>query len=367
VTSIDAAEVLLLTHRLSKRRVFGTGFNLTRDSILVRLSDRDGVVGWGETYPVAGALQAAQEMAASLIGRDPDEAATALAVAPDLHRWALGAVAVAIDDLRARQRGVPLGELYRPRVRDRVAAYASSRGYMEGMGPAEGWLDEAAVMRDAGFRALKMRIGRYPVADELEAIRRVVSDGPADFTWMADGNGAYGMEDSLAVGRELEALGLRWFEEPLPTNDYPSYVPLAAALGIPLSGGEIIELPALAAPLLERGAFDIIQPDLSICGGIAPLLDIADEAAGRGVACIPHACNGGVLLAATLQVLAVLDVATNAPAWATPILEYDVGENPIRTATLSESITVVDGVISIPDRPGIGVEVDETAVRRLAA
>jgi D-galactarolactone cycloisomerase len=365
MTLIERVEVLLLSHRLSTTRLFGTGSNVTRDSIVVRAVDGDGVVGWGETYPVPGAVAAAREMAEFIAGRDADTAIPEL-TRRRAHRWALGAVAVAIDDLRAKRHGVPLGELYRPRIRDRVHAYASSRGYVEGQTAARAWNDEADAIRDLGFRALKLRIGRSALDRELPELVSVIRDHP-DLEWMADGNGAYGMDDSLALGRTLGALGVRWLEEPLPTSDYMAYAPLAAALDIPLAGGEIIESPSLAEPLLERHSFDIIQPDLSICGGVAPLLEMADAAIARGVACTPHACNGGLLLAATVQVLAVLPVAPLAPAWATPILEYDVGENPIRTETLAEPLAVVDGVISIPNRPGIGVEVDEAAVRRLAA
>lgn len=361
---IRHAEVLVLQHRLTTTRLYGTGSNDTRDSIFVRVDDGEGNVGWGETFPVAGAVEAAQELAAGLVGCDEDTAAADLAMRQGLHRWALGAVATAVDDLRARRRGVPLGELYRPRLRDRVEAYASSRGYA-GPTPAAGWHEEARLSHDAGFRALKFRIGRYPVRDELDAIREVIHDGPP-FEWMADGNGAYGFDDALRVGRAFEELGLRWLEEPLPTNDYPAYAPLAAALGIPLSGGEIIETPSLAEGPLAVGSFDLIQPDVSICGGVAPLLAIADQAAAAGVAAIPHACNGGVLLAATLQVLAVLPASLEA-RWAQPILEYDVGENPIRTEVLTEPVPVVDGWVTIPARPGIGIDVDEAAVRRLVA
>ena len=96
------------------------------------------------------------------------------------------------------------------------------------------------------------------------------------------------------------------------------------------------------------------------------MLEIADRAARAGTATIPHACNGGVLLAATLQLLAVLPAAVDAP-WARPMLEYDVGENPIRTDVLTEAVPVVDGWVAIPARPGLGIDVDEAAVRRLAA
>jgi D-galactarolactone cycloisomerase len=305
-------------------------------------------------------------MAGAIAGRDPEVAVGQLTSRGPVHRWALGAVAVAVDDLRAKRRGVSLGELYRPRVRERVQAYASSRGYVEGQSATRAWGEEAGTMHDRGFRALKLRVGRSPLERELPEMAAVIRDHP-ELEWMADGNGAYGMDDSLRLGRALGELGARWLEEPLPTNDYAAYAPLAAALDIPLAGGEITESPALATAPLAGGSFDLIQPDLSICGGVAPLLEIADAAIARGVGCIPHNCNGGVLLAATLQVLAVLPVLPSSPAWAVPILEYDVGENPIRSEPIGGDRKVVDGWVKIPDGPGIGIEIDEDAVRRLAA
>jgi D-galactarolactone cycloisomerase len=365
MTPITRADVLVLSHALSSIRLYGTGSNVTRDSVVVRVEDRDGAVGWGETFPVVGAVEAAREMAAFVVGRAPDTAIADVSAAGPVHRWALGAVAVAVDDLRAKQRGVPLGELYRPRVRDRVEAYASSRGYVDGQSAERAWHDEAEAIRLEGFRALKLRIGRAPLEQELPVLASLIR-GHAELEWMADGNGAYGMDDALRLGRELGRLGARWLEEPLPTNDYAAYAPLARALDIPLSGGEITESPDLAIGPLDTGSFDIIQPDLSICGGVAPLLAIADAALARGVGCIPHACNGGILLAATLQVLAVLPALPAGPRWSMPILEYDVGENPIRTDLVLDLPPVTDGWLAIPERPGIGVEVDEAAVRRLA-
>ena len=81
---------------------------------------------------------------------------------------------------------------------------------------------------------------------------------------------------------------------------------------------------------------------------------------------VPHACSGAIAMAATLQILAVLDVAADAPPWAEPLLEFDVGENPIRTDLLTVPLAPSDGWMSIPDGPGLGVAVDEAAVRRLA-
>ena len=363
---IERAEVLVLSHRLTRIRRFSTGSNTTRDAILVRIADRDGVTGWGETYLVPGAVDACRAIVAELPGRGADAAAGDLAARPPEHRGALGAVTMALDDLRARQRGVSVAALYGPRLRERVRPYASSRGYVDGQTPAAAWADEARAVHDAGFDALKLRIGRYPLADELPAIERVVRDGPA-LTWMADANGAYDRDAGERLGVALGELGFRWLEEPLPTSDYPAYAPLAEALTIPLAGGEMLGSAAAATGLLAGGSFDLIQPDVSICGGIGGALEIARAAEAAGRAMVPHTCSGAIAMAATLQLLAILPAAPCAPPWAEPLLEFDVGENPIRTDLLTVPLAPDAGWIAIPDGPGLGVEVDEDAVRRLVA
>lgn len=361
---IERAEVLVLSHRLSRIRLFSTGSNVTRDSVVVRLQDESGRVGWGETYLVPGAVDGCRQLLDGIVGRDPDVASPDLTSRPGPHRWALGAVSMALDDLRARAKNVAVSELYGPRLRDRVRPYASSQGYVEGSSPADAWKQEAAAMHAAGFRAMKLRIGRYELDGEIAAIERVVDETPP-MTWMADGNGAYSFAESRRLGESLEQLGFRWLEEPLPTSDYHAYAPLARDLAIPLAGGEILESADTAAAYLAGGSFDLIQPDVSICGGIGGLLQIAQAATAAGRVTVPHACSGAIAMAATLQVLAVLDVP-EAPDWAEPLLEFDVGENPIRTDLSTTPLGPIDGWMSIPDGPGLGIEIDETAVRRLS-
>ena len=120
---------------------------------------------------------------------------------------------------RPRRRDVAVAALYGERLRGRVRAYGSSRGYVEGMSAQAAWLEEADAVWADGFRAMKLRIGRDDPAAEIAAIEGLVGEAPA-MTWMADGNGAWGFDDSLRVGRALDGLGFRWFEEPMPTNDY---------------------------------------------------------------------------------------------------------------------------------------------------
>ena len=159
---IERAEVLVLTHPLSRTRLFSTGSNVTRDSIVVRIEDADGRVGWGETYLVPGAVEASRTMIEPLPGRDSRRRHRR----PPCQAGFASLGARRGDDgagrPQGRTHGVPVSELYGVRLRDRVRPYASSRGYVEGLDAFDAWSEEAAMTAADGFHAMKLRIGRYP-------------------------------------------------------------------------------------------------------------------------------------------------------------------------------------------------------------
>lgn len=241
--------------------------------------------------------------------------------------------------------------------------YASSTGYVPGVPVADTWATEAAAVRAAGFAALKLRIGRGDPHDELAAMR-IAQHAVPGFDWMADVNEAWSVETTRHHGPELAEMGLRWLEEPVPSADLRAYAAIRRELAIPIAGGEGIASPGQASVALGAGAYDLIQPDASICGGVGPLLRVGAAARAQGVDCIPHACNGAINLAATLQALAVL-VPQPAALEAGPLLEHDAGENPIRTELLATPLTIRGGWMEIPDGPGLGVDVDERVVAAL--
>jgi len=365
--AIERVEVFLLDAPLARRRLFSTGGNDSRGAALIRISDRDGVHGWGETYPLPAGVPMLAALGVVLLGRDPDaerETWAAVWAASGGNGFATGAVSMALDDLRARRRGVPVSTLYGGARRDRVRAYASSEGYVPGMAVADAWRAEAERAVEAGFTGFKLRIGREAIPEELAAAGAVRAAHP-DLALMADGNGAYTLRQALEVGRELHRLGFAWLEEPMPTAHYAGYERLRSSLPLALAGGESVQDRAEAAALINRGAFDIIQPDVSICGGIGEAAAIAGLARLAAIQPHPHACNGALGLAATLQLLAVLPDPTRLPADA-PLLEHDFGPNPARTDLLATPLVFRDGWFDIPAGPGLGVDVDEAFVRRTA-
>jgi D-galactarolactone cycloisomerase len=361
--TIERIEIFAPIHRLARERVYSTGGGFVRGSVLVRITDRDGVAGWGETYPHAGVVATIDDLAREMIGLDPMRANEL----QDLMRrltgdgFAISALSIAIDDLRARRIGVPIATLYGGAIRSSARAYASSGGYVSGLAPIDAWREEAARVKAAGITGIKLRIGREPSAVEIPMLEQLAAE-TTGLDLMADGNAAYTPARALDMGRALGAAGYRWFEEPIPTDDYAGYEWLRARLPLTLAGGESVQSRGAARALLERAAVDIIQPDPTICGGIGDALFIGALARLHAIQMHPHACNGAVALAATLQLIAVLPGATRMGGDAPldePLLEYDFGENPLRTELLATPLEPHGGRFTIPTGPGLGVVVDD--------
>jgi D-galactarolactone cycloisomerase len=343
-----------------------------RTSLFIKLTCDSGLVGWGETYRMAGVAAAIRDVLGPLVvGRDPLDSRRIrqeMQAASFYNGFAVGGMDLALHDLWGKALGVPVHVLYGGAQRTRVAAYASLPGYFaDDTGPEEYWVAEARGLVDAGFGGLKFRIGRFPSARELPVLAAVREAVGPRVRLRADANAAYSAAGAVPVGRELRELEFDWLEEPLPQVGYAGYPELRARLGVPLAGGEGVGGRAAAFELLRRGCFDIIQPDVSICGGIAECLFIGELARLWGVRCIPHAWAGGLVLAATLQVAALLPDSSRMPGVDEPEVEFDVTENPFRTElVVGNPFALHDGFLHLPASPGLGVEVDETVLARYA-
>ena len=147
---------------------------------------------------------------------------------------------------------------------------------------------------------------------------------------------------------------------------YPGYEALAP-LDIPIAAGEGLQNRGAFDAFLARGAADIIQPDVAICGGIGEANFIAELAALHGRPCIPHAWGGAILLAATLQFVSLIPEPSELVGPTSPVLEFDRFENRMRTEVSRTAIDVIDGHVAIPTAPGLGIDIDEGALRGLVA
>lgn len=370
ITSVTTYRLL---HRL--KRPFGVSVSVplstTRSALLVKIETDAGLVGWGETGAISGARGTIDGQLAPLLkGQNPlryRQLWRKLWGANFGNGLAVGAVDMAVNDLRGKALGLPVADLFGGRMRNHVPVYGSTMNYMEGEEPEDLFPREAATRAGEGFKALKMRLGRYSVAREAKiaaAVREAI--GP-DVKLMVDGNGAYTLRSAVQMGRVLDELNFEFFEEPLPQSPrYAGYPELREKLPLPLAGGEVADSRIAAWDLIQRRAVDIIQPDAALCGGIGEALFISELAALSGIRCIPHCWGGAISLAASVQLLSLLPD----PHWGrttdTPMLEFDLSENPWRTEIVQQPFQVVDGQIAVPKAPGLGIEVNEEVVRRYA-
>jgi D-galactarolactone cycloisomerase len=365
ITSVKTYHV---RHHLPRRIGVSRLFFSVRESLLVNIATDEGLVGWGETVPLGGVRGMIEEqLGPLLVGQDPLD-----------HRrlwrqlWgpnfgnglAVGAVDIALHDLRGKAMNLSIAELYGGRLRECVPAYASGMNYTEGREPEKQYPEEAMALVARGFRAMKMRIGALPIRRDLAVVAAVREAVGPEIKLMADANGAYTISAAIQVGNELERLGLYWFEEPLPQAHYTGYEALREKLHIAIAAGEVLDSRGSARELITRRGMDIIQPDPSLCGGIAEALFIAEMAYLWSVQCMPHCWGGAITIAATLQLLSLIPDPTWARETETPMLELDVNENPFRDELLRKPIHFRDGTVDVPTGPGLGIEVDEEVVKR---
>jgi len=347
----------------------------TIDCCLVRIETTGGCVGWGEAKAPVGAEATARIvedlLGPLLVGQDP------LAVRVHWERmygamrvrghstgfWleAISGADIALWDLAGRLLAQPIHVLLGGAFREKMPAYAS------GLPAIYDGSDDSALERLAelarghvanGFRAMKMALG-HGVEVDLRAVRAVREATGPEVDLFTDAAGVYEPQQAIRLGRQLERLDVGWFEMPIPTDNLPGYIQVATALDVPIA------LDALANRFQARdyvggGGLDVIQPDVCRAGGITESLKMGEVADLYGAACAPHVSIGSAIqFAATLQLGMALPNLLIAEHW--------IGENPIGDAILVEPLPKPDdGYVSPPRGPGLGVTVDEEAVRRLS-
>jgi D-galactarolactone cycloisomerase len=370
---ITTVKTYQLQHKL--KRPFGVSVSVplsqTRSALFVKLETDTGLVGWGETAPIGGARGTIEnQLSPQLIGKNPlkyRKLWRTLWGANFGNGLAVGAIDMALNDLRGKALGMSVSELFGGSYRERVPVYASTMNYVEGEAPEDLYHRQAAEKVEMGFRALKMRIGRYDVAREAKFIQKVRETVGPDVRLMADGNGAYTLRTAVQMGRILDDLNFDFFEEPLPQSPrYAGYPELREKLPLPLAGGEAVDSRIAAKSLIDRRAVDIIQPDAALCGGIGEALFIGELAALSGIPCIPHCWGGAISIAASIHLLSLLPD----PHWGfptdTPRLELDQSENPWRTEIVEKPFQLVEGQLEVPQAPGLGIQVKEDVIQKYA-
>jgi L-alanine-DL-glutamate epimerase-like enolase superfamily enzyme len=335
-------------------------------AVIVEVVTDEGISGFGEAIgrlgPVATKKIIDDLLGPCIVGSDPMEIEGLWQRMFHLMRFrghsrgyfmeAVSGVDIALWDVAGKALNLPVHRLMLGCNRVKVPVYASSIFWDSPHAMA----DVATDLVEGGFGSIKVKVGQGVETDMtcLEAIRDAV--GP-DVQLTVDANGAYGFSEAIRLGRGLEELDVRWFEEPTPADDLDAYENLSARLDVPVAAGEAEFSIHGVREIIERGV-QIIQPDVSRAGGISGVRRIATLCEAFHVAYAPHTgASSGVCMAASLQLAAAVPNLL--------IYEHMVGDNPLVDALFFEPLPrPKNGVIAIPKGPGLGIKVDRKALEK---
>jgi galactonate dehydratase len=341
--------------------------------LFVRVETSDGAVGWGEASlegyaeAVDGAIEALRDR---FIGHDGAriEDIWQVAYRGGFYRGgpvlmsALAGFEQALWDLKGKVLGLPAWEMMGGQVREKIRAYA----WIGGDRPDE--IAEAAAARRAqGFTAVKMNataeldwIGSPKIFDEVVA--RVTAAQGAGMDVGLDFHGRVHRPLAKQLAKAIEPLGLLFIEEPLLSENPEGLAQIASQVSTPIALGERLYSRWEFKPFFENRSVDIIQPDLSHAGGILEVRKIAAMAEAYDVALAPHCPLGPLALGACLQIAAC--TPNHAIQEISLGIHYNAGGHDLLNFCLNkEALTPVDGYLPVPEGPGLGIEIDEAAVR----
>ena len=267
---------------------------------------------------------------------------------------AISAVDIALWDLAAKRAGTPLYRLLGG-FQEEVAAYASGGYYMAGKGTA-GLAQEMERYLRAGFTAVKIKVGGVSVEEDVVRVKAARDAIGPGLRLALDANNAYkSVAEAIRAARAFEPYDIWWLEEPLPPDNIPGHAELAAAVSIPVATGEIHSSRWDFRDIIASRAARILQPDGGVLGGVSEWMKVAHTAASFDLPVAPH-------WHADLHVHLV-GAVSNALTVEYFFLEEDIYNFE---RVLLERLAPSRGSIRIPDRPGLGLVLDQAAIERFA-
>ncbi|MCS7024985.1 MAG: mandelate racemase/muconate lactonizing enzyme family protein [Bryobacteraceae bacterium] len=338
---------------------------------LIAIRTNEGLTGWGSVFTsedlVRASLAVLQPLLTGESALEPER------VSEKLHQhtfWlgrggaithTISGIDLALWDLLGKATGQPVGRLLGGRYRDRVRPYASLL-----MREPQQMSDILLATKAQGFRAFKIGWGpfgrkSYQLDEAIVRAARQAIGSDCQLMVDAGGSDAYWQGNYKWALRTAEMLAdyqVAWFEEPLAPDALEDYVALRRHARLPVAGGEVLTRRQAFSPWLRAGAWDIVQPDVTKCGGLSEQRRIAWMALESGIRFIPHGWNTCIGLASDLQ------IASAFPD--TDLVEYLTGAPFIDELVTKPWQLDSDGMLAIPDRPGLGVEINLEALAKFS-
>lgn len=345
----------------------------SQDTAVVRITTDEGISGIGEVDSspwVAKAIIEAKQshkiccgLKELIIGEDPSRI---------IQLWdkmyqgsiffgrrgaaiqAMSGIDLALWDILGKAQGKPVYELLGACYRKEVRAYASS---LFGETVKEtGELAESFVKQ--GFTAVKFGwdpMGQDPETD-VALVREIRSAVGKDVDILIDAGLVWDAKTALQRARQFSEYNIFWLEEPLHPDDLDGYARLSEGTDVRIAAGEEESSRLSFIELMDRGKIDIVQIDVTRCGGLTEAMRIAQLAADRHKPVVNHSFKTGINLAASLHFLAAVPNAF--------ILEYCVSQSLLRKTLTKQKFEIVNGMAQVPQEPGLGIELDENVVKK---
>ncbi len=353
--------------------------------IHVRVYTDQGIFGDGEGVDsVSGAAAIIQGFRNFLMGQNPlnieaiwERIRTAGIFAgaqSGQYVTALGAVEIALWDLAGKALGLPVYQLMGGKVRDRVRLYCDSGTNNRRDPEAKRYI---AQIIDMGFTAAKIDIddaadparfdrvnwtaNNQEIDNMVDKVRFMRESLPSRIELAVDMHGRFDLGSGKRMAKELEPFRLLWLEEPVPPENVDAMRDVRQSTSTPICAGENLFLRHGFRELLEKQAVDIIMPDIQKCGGLLESRKIADMAHTYYIPMAPHAQASPIGTMASCHVMAAIPNAL--------VLEWHWSHPPARLTRWKQYVKqgeiIEKGYITVPDRPGIGLEMDDDAVRKM--
>lgn len=359
---ITRIEIITLKKELtSSMRISRGGFK-TRTHLLVQVHTDEGITGLGEaignTASIHGIL--ANDLALRAVGLDPLNIELLREKLMDNHVYlerkgsslcAFSAIEMACWDIKGKALKVPVYQLLGGLYREKIEAYAADVYWEE---DPEAMAKYTARILKAGFRKIKAHIGCRSPEEDLKRVRRLREAVGQDVGLMIDLNGGYNSLEARRALRLWESYDLLWLEEPVDPSQVEILADLRSHSRIPIAAGENEFRVQGFKELFEKRAIDVAMPDIGRVGGLQEARNICTLAHAYGIPVSPHNFASGVLLAATMHLIA------STPG--TTFLELDTSENSVLRDLLIDPLEVKDGLVSVPHSPGLGVHLPKKII-----
>jgi L-alanine-DL-glutamate epimerase-like enolase superfamily enzyme len=340
---------------------------------LVRITTNQGLIGWGECHaPVAPTMQARiieDLFRPLLIGQDARQVEAlwqrlyqserVRGYATGSHIEAIAGVDLALWDILGKFAGAPVYQLLGGAYRNRIPTYATFSGTYVGRDKSSVVVDDAKKMAASGFTVLKLALRRGPDSDEFAMVKEIAAALAPDAQVAVDALGAFHLNEAVRMGRELDRIGnIAWFEDALLPDDLPKYPELAKSVDTAICAGEMLSTRYQFRDLLINRGADMINPDLGRAGGITECRRIAWIADAFGALWAPHVSTGSAPYMA-----ASIHMAVSSPNCAMmEVYNGNKQDGPFGNRLLQEPLDMGPGYAQVPDRPGLGVVIDEQAL-----